>query len=186
MEKPLIIGLIGHLNSGKNVVGTLCADTYDFSEIAFADSLKSLAADLFDIDHDELWGPSEKRTPRTREILQVLGTDVCRKYDPEIWVRFLCNDLDAPQYMDVNRWVVTDVRFPNEAQALKQRYSAVLIKIVRPGALDHVSHEIQTHASETSIDEIPENLIDYTIVNDGTLEELKTKALAILRPLCSH
>jgi hypothetical protein len=100
-----------------------------------------------------------KLTPRV--ILQKLGTEGGRMaIHPNIWVNALFANFD--EHCD---WVVTDVRFLNEVQAIKDR-GGIVIRVNRPG------HEgTGSHLSETALDGY--RGFDYVINNDGTLEDLK-------------
>ena len=63
-----------------------------------------------------------------------------------------------------SRWVVSDCRFENEAQAIKDR-GGVIIRIDRPGV-----KPINNHPSETAIDHWP---FDYKIANVSDLVSLR-------------
>jgi hypothetical protein len=69
--------------------------------------------------------------------------------------------------------IVTDVRFQHEADMITQM-GGYLIKIIRP-SLDK-SNELYKHCSETAISTMK---VNYTVVNDDTLEKLYTVADAI-------
>jgi hypothetical protein len=109
-----------------------------------------------------------------RQLLQKLGTEAMREgLHTNVWVNALMADYhpiklsqDNPSY-----WLVTDTRFPNEAEAIKER-GGLLLRIERPGAATG------THASETALDDYP---FEYVIVNDGDLHDLirKVKKLMI-------
>ena len=63
--------------------------------------------------------------------------------------------------------VVTDVRFPNEADLIDE-FGGHTVRVLRPSA------EVDdTHPSETALDHYP---VDLTIENVGTLEDLQAKA----------
>lgn len=66
-----------------------------------------------------------------------------------------------------DKWIITDCRFPNEAEAIKSR-NGILIRIERP-SLNHLSN----HESETALDSYKK--FDHTIINDGNLEDLFNK-----------
>jgi hypothetical protein len=109
-------------------------------------------------DVDEYYVDSEILTPR--KILQILGTDCGRDL---IHSNILVNSLFS-DYKPENFWIITDVRFPNEANAIKKR-GGVLIRIDRPGI------ESSNHASETSLDDYSE--WDHKILNNGSLKDLE-------------
>lgn len=67
--------------------------------------------------------------------------------------------------------VFTDTRFPNEAMFVANELKGVVIRIIRDGT--EGSH---VHISDTALDNWP---FDFTVDNDGTLEDLAAKAAAI-------
>lgn len=82
--------------------------------------------------------------------------------------------LIKPEPNSVSRWIITDVRFPNECDAIKSR-GGTLIKVVRGERKDN------EHISETALDNY--NGIDFVIDNNGILEELQEKVRTILKQL---
>jgi hypothetical protein len=85
--------------------------------MAFADPLRALARVL----------GMKKKDPY---VLQALGTDVCRRIDRDYWVKILINNV-IDQYTSCDLIVVTDVRFENEAVALKDAFDALIVKLER-------------------------------------------------------
>ena len=67
--------------------------------------------------------------------------------------------------------LITDVRFPNEAQTITYLGGQV-IQIDRPSLVTKDQHK--------SEEPLPKELIDFVIVNDKGLKELKGKVLDIL------
>lgn len=130
--------------------------------------------------------PKEEMTVRT--LLQEVGTDAMREViHPNIWVNALFADYDigliGKPYDTVLRstskdvgddWIITDLRFPNEAQAILDR-GGILIRINR-GITSNKSGE---HISETMLDSY-ENFTEI-IENNGTIEELVLKTKVVLQ-----
>lgn len=144
-----------------------------------------------------------KLTPRL--LLQLLGTEAGRNIiHPNIWVNALFTDfkqLVSPGY--TNNWIITDVRFPNEAKAIKDR-GGIMIRINRPQFMidgrvllkEEKTSALKArasrpnnaiglmfkdeHASETGLDDYDK--FDYVIENDGTVQDLidKVKSLNIV------
>ena len=101
-----------------------------------------------------------KLTPR--KLLQLLGTECGRQIiHPNIWVNSLFAD-----YKKDSNWIITDVRFPNEAQAIKDK-GGIMIRINRP--LYRLDDQ---HPSETALDNYN---FDYVIENEGSIDELVQK-----------
>ena len=74
------------------------------------------------------------------------------------------------QYLWVDVLVVTDVRYPNEAERVRE-YGGEVWNIRRPGL------EPDGHSSESPL---PLDLVDRIIHNDGTLDEFEVKVLEAL------
>jgi hypothetical protein len=112
--------------------------------------------------------------PEIVRILQRMGTEVGRNIigPPTIWIdRALakCNDPDA-------LYVFTNVRYPNEADAIR-RAGGFIVEVERPGA-PTFDEDITNHSSDRALDGYN---WDYTIVNDGTLDDLRTKTTEMVR-----
>ncbi len=104
-----------------------------------------------------------------REVLQVVGTDIFRNmFDDNIWVKAAFNGLP-----NCNCIIFTDVRFPNEANAIKAR-NGTIIRINRP------THSIDSHISETALDNYP---FDHIIHNKGTLQEFETLVKLVMKDI---
>lgn len=78
-----------------------------------------------------------------REMLQVIGTNVIRKYNPDWHVNQMKEEILS--YDEDTMVVIDDVRFPNERQAIEELGGVVLF-IIRP-SFDYISN----HESETSL-----------------------------------
>lgn len=109
-----------------------------------------------------------------REFLQKLGTEGLRDgLHKNVWVNALMADYKAPKMDQRNpsKWIITDTRFPNEAQAIKDK-RGIIIRVERPGV-----DPTNLHESETALDDYP---FDYVIVNDGSIKDLEIKVREIL------
>ena len=95
-----------------------------------------------------------KLTPR--KLMQLLGTEAGRQIiHPNIWVNALFAD-----YEPDSKWIITDVRFPNEAKAIKEK-GGIMIRINRP---NFIGKDFD-HLSETALDDY--DGFDYVIENDS-------------------
>lgn len=112
-----------------------------------------------------------------REFLQRLGTDGLREgLHPNTWVNALMSDYIGMYDLDTDRtvwpnWIITDTRFPNEAQAIKDA-DGIVIRIDRPGVT-----AINAHPSETGLDNWD---FDYRINNNGDRFALMQQLYEIL------
>lgn len=186
-----LIALAGRAGSGKNTVATMLGG----HEISFAEPLKRFCQEVFAFTDDQVWGPSAERNrpdhryPRTvgmdcgeaergfltaRHALQTLGTEWGRACYENVWAdlgvrRALASPADLV--------LITDCRFANEARAVRNAGGEVW-RIVRPGAgLDGAAG---LHPSEAE-QESPEflELVTRTIVNAGTLEDLRRQVASV-------
>lgn len=94
--------------------------------------------------------------------------------------QFICNDCYDKHNWYPN-WIITDLRFPNELDAIKQR-GGITIRVNRYTGhvgIDNDTHVVTDwqHPSETALDKAT---FDHTIINDGSIEELIEKVKEIL------
>lgn len=120
---------------------------------------------------------SEVEKPMSvRDFLQKLGTDALRDgLHPNVWVNALMADYKLIEYGDDEQghypnWIVTDVRFTNEAIAIKNS-GGVVIRIDRSGV-----KPVNDHPSEISLDNWN---FDYKIANVSDLTALEASVLTI-------
>jgi hypothetical protein len=118
-----------------------------------------------------------------RQFLQELGTEAMRDgLHTNVWVNALFADYNAGYTispLDVDNqapdnWIITDMRFPNEMEAVKER-KGITIRVSRTGI--HTPKVEDLHPSETSLDDVEFN---YHIDNSGTIEDLIKKVRQIL------
>jgi hypothetical protein len=126
-------------------------------------------------------------TPRM--VLQILGTDLFRKeFHPDVWVNatmaaykpltfeypesYIKENPDKPATEQVfPGWIIPDVRFPNEANAIKER-GGILIRVERDGV------KRDSHESETALDNY--GGFDYVFRNNGSIQKLLTQVSLFL------
>lgn len=140
----MIIGICGFIGSGKDTIADFLVSHHGYRRESFASTLKDAVASVFGWDRimlegttkasrawreqeDEWWSErlGTKVTPRL--VLQLWGTDVCRKaYHDDIWIASLENKLRKIE----DNIVISDCRFPNEIQAIKNLGGEV-IRVIR-------------------------------------------------------
>ncbi len=204
----MIIGICGFIGSGKDTVADYLVTQYDFRRESFAGSLKDAVAAVFNWDREMLegltpqarewreqpdawWTKRLGRTVTPRLMLQLWGTEVCRRgFHDDIWTasieaKILCND--------TQHVVISDCRFPNEIESIR-RMGGKIIRVRRgenPEWYDIAFHAnlgdplaqgtLQTlgiHASETSW---VGSKFDAEIHNNGTLEDLYHATQSLVR-----
>jgi hypothetical protein len=169
-----IIGLTGKMGSGKDTVGALLIER-GYKRLAFADALKATAYDinpivgvrvtddgiaferLQDVVFDFGWEKAKRANPEVRRTLQALGVAARDNVKRSIWVDAALEVIDDED----ENIVITDVRFPDEAQMV-MHLGGTVYRVVRPG------YDGDLHATETALDKY-----DFpTIDNSGSLEDL--------------
>lgn len=193
MTAPLI-GLVGAKRSGKDTFAGLLAEEHGFRRLAFADRLKAVAyasdplipdpatgllASLGQIVRLSSW-ETAKETPEVRRFLQNLGVAVRKHLGESAWIdpviaEALTLRLDGygslGEYAPGTPVVITDVRFPNEVDAIRNS-GGVIVKVVRPGIVPDDAHVSEALAWD-------ESLIPWrTVVNNGTIEAMRSTAHA--------
>lgn len=189
-----LVALCGAAGAGKDTV----ADMLPARKLAFADTLYSEVAQAFGVTVEELrcregkelevptfaWWRSDDEGFRDfmapkkhygcplspRQILQWWG-DYRRAQDPDYFVNALLDRIEEFERVDIpSRWVITDVRFPNEAAMVRQ-LGGQIWQIRRPGyAAGGTGHASDTDGSEFGP--------DCVVVNSGSLEDLQAAVLA--------
>lgn len=74
-------------------------------------------------------------------------------------------------------WIITDVRFPNEYDAVKAN-GGLILRVNRPGYGTSMLDLATAHPSETALDG---HKFDHVIDNNGDLEDLKKKVWEMLK-----
>ena len=177
MTKPRLIGLAGFKRCGKTTVAEhITASASNWEHISFAGPIRlttniifGSADSSFNLERDKEKVASWAGVS-PREFMQKMGTEFGRSMiHPEFWVRRAM--LSANRLLDEGRAVViSDVRFANEAKAIRDAGGEVWW-INRPGC------KSDGHASEQGI---PVHLVDHIIDNDGDIELLKCEVSDIL------
>jgi hypothetical protein len=111
------------------------------------------------------WNDENGNPTTVRTFLQKLGTECVRdNLHTNTWVNALFADYWIGQ--GDARWIITDCRFPNEYEAIRQ-HNGIIIKVTR-GIEDDSS---LLHESETALDGYT---FDWIIDNSGDLKHLES------------
>lgn len=176
LTKPmLLIGITGKAGSGKDTLADYLVESYGFQKKSFAGPLKRGISELFSIPLDSMYDPIEKEqvnhlwNKSPRELMQWLGTDILRKHiRDDFFLASIANELNN---CDAHRVVITDVRFDNEAEYLSY-IGAPIIKI-DSGIRETITQLGKNESKHRSEKGISERLIDFTIMNDLGIDDLK-------------
>lgn len=112
---------------------------------------------------------------KIRTLMQYFGTDICRRFiDENIWIRSamvkIANVAAARRLC-----IIPDVRFANEAEAIRFVDSPLYGGVIK---VNRDSDDSSKHSSE-----IIDFTVDFEIDNDGTLMQLFYKVLEICQTL---
>lgn len=173
----MIIALSGKLQSGKDTLARYLLELLPgYEPKQFAEKLKLIVSimtgaplrDMATAEGKQRYLPAWKMT--VGEMLQRVGTDAVRNHvHVDGWVL-----ATFAYYTPQSNWIITDCRFPNEAEAVKSR-GGILIRVNR--ARRDTAGRDTNHPSETALDNYAG--WDFTVDNNGTLEDLQTIAQGI-------
>lgn len=182
-----ILGLAGYSKSGKDTVAQMIQELQpdkNWQIKKFSGKLKQMASLITKVPAEKFEEQEFKQNAavriytgkiedvtiigyQAREFLQFLGTECVRDLlGEDVWVNALMNDYD-----DSQNWIVTDVRFPNEADAI--RTFGHIIRIDRGKA-------VNVHPSETALRHY---IFDDIVDNTSDLEDLRTEVTYMLKHL---
>lgn len=171
---PRTIGFTGQATAGKTSAAVILAAQYDLARMSFADPIRDMlkALGLDDAEMSEHKNVPNallcNRTPRY--AMQKLGTEFGRQMIGEnIWVNAAMQKADLQSLVFGNGVVFDDVRFDNEAAAIREA-GGIVIEVSKPDLPPRMDH-----ASERGVSPA---LIDH-YVHAVDLIELKAKLLAL-------
>ena len=169
MGLPRIISFSGRKGSGKTELANICSK-YGYNVIYFADNLKDMVCNCLDISRDTLESLKDKEMKfdlsnkreyianelqvdikeigdlglfkSIREILQILGTDIIRRYNPDWHINKTMLYLENNKDMN---FCIGDCRFLNEKNMIED-LGGECWYIIRPNQLN-----ISNHISETEL-----------------------------------
>jgi hypothetical protein len=188
----MIIGLGYRRRAGKDTVADILVKKYGFIKMSFTidGGLQDACVALnpivdMEVVHSDEYGGYWKKTPiRYADVyselgyegakdkypevvrtLQRMGTEVGRNIiDPDVWVNIALSKC----YEGGGHYVFTNCRFANEVAAIRKA-GGVPVHVDRPGLVLNDPEDIAVHESELAVG----IEWDYTITNDGTLEDLE-------------
>jgi hypothetical protein len=202
MTNKLVIGIVGNIGSGKDTIAHYLTQFHDFNQLSFASSLKDAVANVFGWDREQLEGRTQESrewreevdsywskrlsmpTLTPRWVLQHWGTELARKnFHDDIWVASLENKINKAN----TSIVISDCRFPNEIQAIRD-LGGWVIRVQR-GELPewYADAELALKGSIVGINSLQAKKIhasewswlgtkyDILINNDGTVDDLYDK-----------
>ena len=169
-----VLGLSGWARSGKDTVADYLVENEGSTKVSFSAPMKEAMYRLNPrITVNEVvntalrvgidvygWEGLKERSPDIRGLLQRFGTEVGREmFDENFWVDYALNSIE-----DGSKVVISDVRYPNEADAIRELGGKVY-RVERDGVFP-----ANEHASEHALDTYK---FDGKIQNNGTIQGLQ-------------
>ena len=185
-KNTMILGFTGYAQSGKDTAaGFLVARGW--RRLAFADILRDSLYNLNPIivsdesgdgmlvnpSHFRVrdivdfigWDRAKVEYPEIRQLLQRLGTEVGRElYGENFWVERVMSQINRGEQI-----VITDVRFPNEEQAVHSAGGRVF-RIVRTGVSAANGHASELEIDRLSVDGVIPNMDGLDLFEQDVLE----------------
>jgi hypothetical protein len=178
------IGISGWARAGKDTIADHMVENHGYVKMSLASPMKDALYALDpritvnEVQNTSLrvaidvygWEGIKERSPDIRGLLQRFGTEVGRvQWDENFWV-----DMALSRIPDGSKVVFADVRFPNEANAIKELGG----EIWRVERFD--SGPANNHISEHALDDYA---FDHLIRNYNGLESLYQTVTTILTDL---
>ncbi len=130
-----IILLCGFSGSGKDYVGGTICKYHGYKRFAFADSLKKLLSEKYDIPIEDFHCQATKASicesdPQKRTLRKLMIDEALtyRAVDDNIFAKYCAKDILESGYTNI---VITDWRFINEEQTIRQMFPNANIYKVR-------------------------------------------------------
>ena len=169
----MLVGITGKKGVGKDTVAGILSKKYGLKHLAFADPIREVGKVLGFTDHEmcvdkeaynEIWRVS------WRMFAQQFGTDFMREKMYRLgWIKLMNAKIE--KYKNV---VISDVRFDNEAEEIKEKGGIIL-------RIDDGIESDDKHQSEKGI---KDEYVDVTIFNKKeNINQLKADVLIAMEVL---
>lgn len=172
---PRVIALYSSApQMGKTKIAQYLDSEWGYTRLRFAGPIKLMVESLFgslDIHPDRTWdylygGAKEEVVPEigvtARYLMQTLGCEWGRNtINVNLWASIVVRGINQEP---TKKFVIDDLRFPNEAAAIRKIDGAQIWRVERNGV--NLNHE---HPSDGFLDAIR---FDHTISNNGSFQEM--------------
>lgn len=169
MAQKIII-FSGKQYSGKDTVAKILLENMpDYKRCAMGDIIKLTYGAQHDLTYEEI----EKNKPIYRQDLINLG-NWGRSQDPDYWLKKIISQ--------EGNIIVTDVRVPHEYEVFKET-GAIAIRVEASKETRALRGELigENDVTEVGLDHIKD--WDFVIENNSSYEDLKAKALELVKNL---
>lgn len=165
-QRIQVVGLSGKLGTGKDYIAKKYFFPNGYRQISLAWHFKVWVVGQGLATWEEVF---ETKPDHVRTLLQKLGTEQGRNvYGENIWVDTMFAWIQTyAHYWDEHKFIIPDIRFPNEVEGLRQNGGRVFrIYAPKRNRFAAATDEQRLHASEVSLDNYPTNKFDGIIYND--------------------
>lgn len=173
----MIIGLLGRARSGKDTVATLLQNklTVKAGIVRLAQPIKDAVCALYNIPVDYVETDKKEDVLKDfgitpRQAMQEITDYYMRKHGHDFFSARVFKNVAT----NGGHVIIPDVRFRRDVEEINS-YQGIVIKVVRP-------QNATFYTCEHTVDTCP---CDFTVVNDGTLDDLDTKIQDIVNQI-SH
>lgn len=178
-KKPIVYIFSGKARAGKDTSAAFVRDYYlkknkKVVNLQYSTYLKEYAKKIVD------WDGSDETKPR--QLLIDLGTNLIRnQLDENFFINRMIEDIRVLSYFfDVI--TISDARLVGELEIPKQTFDNVkIVNIIRPNFDNGLTESQRKTLTETSLNGY-ENY-DYSIVNDGSVEDLEKSVVKMLEEI---
>ena len=187
-----IILLRGFSHCGKDFIGQILCNDYDYKRFAFADSLKKMVQLEFKCSWDQLHtqevklqiceNDSLKRTYRQILIDEALRL---RNIDEGVFAKHCCTEIyGANPEQAPDKIVITDWRYPNEITILEQVFPGYKITPVHIQRVD----QLKSPVNDISEYQLMNRMNDYILINkmDTSIFEEVDKLISFINDNTPH
>ena len=184
----LVIGLCGSKGSGKDQFFKTVYNNFPFLDvrkIAYADPIKHEVMHIFDLINEEQYDLFKRNSLRY-DLPGYLGNSVSgrstvreigmlmRRYDENQFTKYVEDTINAAPSSVC--WCITDLRFENELDSIKNKLGGIIVKVNRAG------FNYDGHITET---EFSDDICDHVIQNSSTLEDYEIEIVSKMKSLLS-
>ena len=164
-----IIGVAGWARSGKDTIADHLVKDHGYTKFSFATPMREALYRLNPkITVNEVqstparigvdvygWEGLKERSPDVRGLLQRFGTEVGREmFGEDFWVNYALNSIP-----DGTKAVIADVRYPNEADAIK-KLGGKVFRVKRNGVVAANEHASESALNDYEFDSVIDNNAD--------------------------
>ena len=170
----VLLGITGHMGSGKSTVASYLASKYDFKKMQISGKMRKIAEEL--------------EIEPSRDFLQKNG-EFMRSFDDDVWVKYVAKAVQK----SLSSIVIDDIRRENEVAYLKplgfkfvriQSSASNRKKRIENRSIKDISNEQwerwSKHSTEIQVSRLP---VDFIINNNKTLSYLEAQVDRIISEL---